>query len=148
MTKDVLVSISGVHMIDGETDDVEVITAGTYYFRNHKHYVVYEELIEGVEGAVKNTIKIGNGMVDIIKTGSAHSHMLFEKEKSNVSCYTTPFGQMMVGINTNEIQIEEKENQIVATVDYTLDVNYKEMSRCRIKIEVQSKALANFHLNE
>lgn len=28
MTKDVLVSISGAHMVDGDSDDVSVITAG------------------------------------------------------------------------------------------------------------------------
>ena len=30
MTKDVLVKVSGAHVLDGETEDVEVITAGSY----------------------------------------------------------------------------------------------------------------------
>ena len=32
MTKEVLVSIRGIHTVDGESDNVEVITAGSYYF--------------------------------------------------------------------------------------------------------------------
>ena len=50
MTKDVLVSISGAHMVDGDSDDVSVITAGSYFCKNGKHYVIYDELIDGVEG--------------------------------------------------------------------------------------------------
>ena len=38
MTKDVLVSVRGAHIADGETNNLEVITAGSYYFKNGKHY--------------------------------------------------------------------------------------------------------------
>ena len=36
MTKDVLVSVRGIHTAeaDGENGNVEVITAGTYYYKN------------------------------------------------------------------------------------------------------------------
>lgn len=90
MTKDVLVSISGAHMVDGDSDDVSVITAGSYFCKNGKHYVIYDELIDGVEGAIRNTIKIREDIVEIIKSGSARSHMIFEKEKTNVCCYAMP----------------------------------------------------------
>lgn len=33
MTKDVLVSVRGAHIADGETNNLEVITAGSYYFK-------------------------------------------------------------------------------------------------------------------
>ena len=36
MTKDVLVSVRGAHIADGETNNLEVITAGSYYFKNGK----------------------------------------------------------------------------------------------------------------
>ena len=68
MTKDVLVSISGAHMVDGDSDDVSVITAGSYFCKNGKHYVIYDELIDGVEGAIRNTIKIREDIVEIIKS--------------------------------------------------------------------------------
>ena len=43
MTKDVLVSVRGAHIADGETNNLEVITAGSYYFKNGKHYIIYDE---------------------------------------------------------------------------------------------------------
>ena len=41
MTKDIILTISGLHATDGEMDDpVEVLSPGQYYFKNGKHYVV------------------------------------------------------------------------------------------------------------
>ena len=42
MTKDVLIKISGLQAMDGDSDDVEIITAGDYFQKNGKHYIVYE----------------------------------------------------------------------------------------------------------
>ena len=62
MTKDVLISISGLHFEvggeSGEGEPVEIITPASYYLKNGKHYVLYDEVVEGVPGTVKNTIKI------------------------------------------------------------------------------------------
>ena len=59
MTKDVLVSISGMHMdvisgmTDAENEPIEVVTPASYYLRNGKHYVIYEEVMEGMPGTIK-----------------------------------------------------------------------------------------------
>ena len=55
-----------------------------------RHYVVYEEIVEGHKDTVKNTIKIRPAGVDIIKNGVAAAHMVFEKNKKNVTLYQTP----------------------------------------------------------
>ena len=53
MTKDVLVSISGLHqdaisdLPDEENEPIEVVTPASYYCKNGKHYVIYDELMEG-----------------------------------------------------------------------------------------------------
>ena len=45
MTKDVLITISGIQTIDGEVNDpIETVTPGEYYFRNGKHYILYDEV--------------------------------------------------------------------------------------------------------
>ena len=54
MTKDVLVSISGMHeeivavapeIEEDENEAIEVVTPATYYLKNGKHYIVYEEVV-------------------------------------------------------------------------------------------------------
>ncbi len=89
MTKDVLVSISGLHMDimstaprDEERSRIEVVTPASYYCKNGKHYILYDEVLEGMAGTIKNRIKItGTDSVEIVKTGLSNSHMVFEKNK-------------------------------------------------------------------
>ena len=85
MTKDVIVSISGLQMpAEGEAEPVEVITVGDYYQKNGKHYVLYEEVNEGFEGSTKNIIKMQENCIDITKKGVSNVHMVFEKNRKNM----------------------------------------------------------------
>lgn len=138
MTKDVLITIRGVHTLDHEDNDVEMIVRGDYYQKNGKHYILYEEILEGAEERVKNVIKISPSSMDIIKKGVTNSRMLFEKNKKNLSCYSTPVGNLVIGIEANHFYVEEQENSIKVNVDYSLDINYEHMSDCRICVDVQS----------
>ena len=138
MTKDVLITIRGVHTLDHEDNDVEMIIRGDYYQKNGKHYILYEEILEGAEERVKNVIKISPSSMDIIKKGVTNSRMLFEKNKKNLSCYSTPVGNLVIGIQANHFYVEEQENSIKVNVDYSLDIDYEHMSDCRICVDVQS----------
>ncbi len=138
MTKDVLITISGVHTMDGEDADVEVVVRGDYYQKNGKHYILYEEVLEGFDEAVRNVIKAGDGSMDIIKRGPAAAHMQFEKHKKFLSSYSTPMGDLIVGIEANRVDITEEEDNLLIEVDYSLDVNYEHLSDCLIRVKVQS----------
>ncbi|HJB07736.1 MAG TPA: DUF1934 domain-containing protein [Candidatus Enterocloster faecavium] len=138
MTKDVLITISGVQMLDEEDADVEMVTRGDYYQKNGKHYILYDEVMEGFDGRVRNVIKISPDSVDIIKQGAASAHMQFEKNKKNLSCYTTPLGDLMIGIQANRISIDEGEDHLKINVEYSLDINYQHASECNISVNVQS----------
>ena len=48
MTKDVILTISGLHDTDGESDaPIETMTPAQYYMKNGKHYIVYDEEYPG-----------------------------------------------------------------------------------------------------
>ena len=80
MTKDVLISISGLQFAEGENSEpVEVITSGSYYKKNGKHYILYDEVAEDTAGTTKNIIKLGDEVLDITKRGETNVHMMFEK---------------------------------------------------------------------
>lgn len=146
MTKDVLISISGMQMSGGEQDDIEMITTGDYYRKNGKHYIRYDEVAEGESGVISNTIKVGEDTMDIIKMGRANVHMTFEKNKKNLTCYATALGDMMIGINTNSVVIEETENLLRVAVEYSLDINYEHISECNIVLSIQPRGSHNLHL--
>lgn len=139
MTRDVLISISGAQFSDGEKEDVEMITTGDYFLKNGKHYIIYEEIEEGSKDITKNTIKVAQDTMDIIKKGSINTHMIFQKNKKNISCYLTPFGELTVGIHTNEVYVEEGEDVLKIEIQYSLDINDEYVSNCSITVQVRSR---------
>lgn len=147
MTKDVLVKISGLQFAGEEDSDaIEVITSGNYYMKNGKHYILYEEVLEGSTEVAKNVIKLGNNTMEVTKKGPLTVHMVFEKDKKNVSYYSTPFGSLLIGIDTKSIQIEETDNDINVAVKYGLEINYEHTADCNITVNVKSKEAKDFRL--
>ncbi len=148
MTKDVLVIISGLQIVKQSQDSepVELIAAGTYYKKNGKHYILYDEVTEGCSGITKNRIKLQDGCVDITKQGVMNAHMIFEKDRNNITCYETPYGSLMFGIHAKEIRILEEEDDISVDVDYVLELNYEYLADCNIKMEIQSKDKKDFRI--
>ena len=145
MKKDVLVSISGLHLgvIEGayrEENMLEVVTPANYFHKDNEHYIFYDELVEGMEGTIRNKIKIGrDGSLEIFKTGLSNAHMVFEKNQKNLTYYETPFGQMLVSVNTKNMDITFANERIDVLVDYELDVNHEPMADCQIRLNITSK---------
>lgn len=144
MTKDILLKISGLQFTAdngdaNEPEPVEIIAPGEYYYKNGKHYILYDEFMEGFDSVTKNVLKLQDNSLEITKRGNSNVHMIFEKDKMNMTCYTTPFGSMMMGIDAHSISIEESESEIRAQIEYALDVNYEHLADCTIHLSVQSK---------
>lgn len=154
MTKDVLVSISGLQMAvnDMESNDdepIEILSAGTYYFKDGTHYIFFEEVAEGLYGITKTQIRIsGRESLEVTKKGISNMHMLFEKNKNNRCFYKTPYGQLNLGICTSDIVIEETEDNINIRADYALDVNYEPLSDCTIRINIKPRDAKEFSIQE
>lgn len=145
MTKDVLISISGLHTDNAEApgnEPIEVVSPASYYLKNGKHYVLYEEPVEGSLGVVKNKVKItGDSRLEIIKSGISNTHMVFENKRIHVTEYETPYGNLMIGIHTKKIEMKEQEKEINVQVQYALDMNDEKVADCTIKMNI--KALEN-----
>lgn len=147
MTKEVLVSISGLQFAEQmDSEPVEVITSGDYYKKNGKHYIIYDEVSEDFHGTTKNIIKLGEKSLDITKRGAANVHMMFEKGKKNVTYYYTPYGSLLIGIDATKIEVQETEHDIHVTVDYALEINYEHMADCTITMKIKSKNAGDFKI--
>ncbi|MBQ8279014.1 MAG: DUF1934 domain-containing protein [Roseburia sp.] len=147
MTKDVLVKIKGLQFAGEEdADATEVITSGTYYMKNGKHYILYDEVMEDSTEVTKNVIKIWENNMDVTRKGPASVHMMFEKGKKNVSYYYTPYGNLLIGIDAKDVQVEETEYDINIQVKYGLEINYEHMADCHITVNVKSKEARNFKI--
>lgn len=146
MTKEVLIRISGLRIMDGDQEDVEVITKGEYYWRNGKHYVFYDEVVEGFEGSIRNMVKITPEMMEIRKQGITSTNMIFEQGQKKMARYITPMGEMTVEIGTSRIEVDTQEDSLKVSVNYGLDINYQHVSDCSICLDVSSLDKAQLHL--
>ena len=149
MTQEVLLTLKGLQFDqrEADSDKIEMVVVGDYYKRNDKHYVVYEEITEGFSQATKNRLKFSEHMVELSRSGLVNVHMVFQENKKNLTNYNTPFGQILIGIDTKKIQIEEKPDNIIVDVDYALDINYEFLSDCHITVNIDSKQNNSFSLS-
>ena len=139
MTKEVCVTLRGLQSgRKGEKDSrIETAARGDYYEKNGKHYVIFEEAVEGLAERVKSRLKFDADTVEVIRKGAVSTHMIFQKNKKNLTGYQTPFGQILMEIVTGEIRLVQSEECIRAEVEYTLETDGAPLSDCRMVIEIR-----------
>lgn len=145
MTKDIILTISGLHDNEGEMDaPIETMTPGQYFMKNGKHYVVYDEVIEGLEGTLKSTIKFTEDQVELIRNGAASTRMVFQPGHENMVIYQTPMGPLSISLYTEDIQAEINEERMNLKIDYSLKTEGIVISESTVHIEVCPKELKRF----
>ena len=140
MTKDVLLAIKGMQFdASAEESDVETITAAEYYEKGNSHYVIFDEATEGTEQNTHNIIKFRDNSLEVTKRGLVNVHMIFEENKKNLTNYSTPFGDILIGIDAKKITVKDEEKTIHINVDYTLEANYEFLADCQISMEISER---------
>lgn len=138
MTKDVKVIVLGHHDNgDGDVGTIRTTSLGQYYDKGDSHYILYEEEMEGFDKPVNNRVKYKEGYVELVKTGLIRSRMVFEQGKTIMTNYNSPYGEILMGVNTKSVRIVEREDLIRIEVDYSLEVDEREMSKSKITIKIK-----------
>lgn len=136
MTKQVLLSIIGSQSVDADSDSIELVTVANYYKRNGHHYILYEEVPDGEDSVVKNTLKFDSSFFEMTKKGAVNTQLLFSPGASNSTYYSTPAGPMAVSVTTAKYTLTEKDNYIEVYIQYALDINYSYSAENEILIRV------------
>ncbi len=147
MTKEVYISIKGMQFEPGvEEEEIESIQFGEYYQKGNTRFLLFEEMTEGSREVTKNILRMQENALYVTKKGLMNVQMSFEEHKKSSSSYQTPFGTLLMGIDTHNISWEETQDRIVMRVEYALDVNYEHLADCKIIIEVRPKGSGNIRL--
>jgi len=147
MTKDVMISIRGLQfMEDHEEDDIETVQQGEYFFRNGSHFLLFDEYMEGFREPVKNVLRFKEGELTLTRRGLLHAQMIFSAGKKNLSSYQTPFGTIMIGLDTGRVECRVKEQEIRLEVDYALEADYQYVADCHIVVEARQRGIAAVNL--
>lgn len=150
MKDKVYISVRGLHLTsqsegyDEDEEPIEVINVGTYKVVNGKEYIKYDEIYEGDSGKSTSIIKIADGAVEITKKGSVTTHLSFVQGEKTMTFYETPFGNIYLGIFSREVDIQRTEDTIKISIDYSLELNYEQVSDAKVVIDISSRG--NFSL--
>ena len=151
MTEDILISVRGLHTLDieqeeEETDELEMTMPGKYYFRNGKHYVLFEETDEESQSVVKNRFKLSEDRLEISKKGVMNATMTFQRGEKSSSWYGTPVGDVQLGIEVTDMQLMEGEDEIEMNVAYALEMNSEHVSDSSIRLRIMERNKGLFRI--
>ena len=91
--------------------------------------------MEGQKESTRNMIKVRDNYMELTKKGAVNVHMIFEKNKKNITYYNTPYGSL-----------QEKEEEITVEVEYALEINNEHLADCHIRILANPKQDPAFKL--
>jgi uncharacterized beta-barrel protein YwiB (DUF1934 family) len=121
MNKKVLISVKTVQFIDGQPEEVELITQGEYHKEGDVYFAEYEESeISGMEGT-KTIMKINEDTLRIVRSGTTTSDLMFKKGTDHVSLYNTPFGTLEVLIKPRKVDIDMHDDGGKVRLEYKME---------------------------
>lgn len=140
MKKDVLIEIKGVYRQDGDEDQIELLTTGSYYKRNGHYYIAYDESeATGFEGT-HTVLKVEDSdRVTLLRTGTAKSQLIIERGIRHQCHYDTGFGPMTIGVSGDRVVSTLSDQGGRLEFTYSLDVNTLLASENSISINVREQ---------
>ncbi len=141
MDNNYLISIVGTQEVDGERDTVEVMTQGDLVNKNGTTYISYREYNNDNPNIYShNLIKIeSDEKVTIIRKGETESRLILEKGKRHQCFYKTVAGSLLIGIFTDEVNIDLSEKGGSLSLSYSIDFNSDLVSNNEFKISLKVK---------
>ena len=141
MEKNVLIRVSSLQIPDNGApgDTFEVMVPGEYFFRGGKHYLRYEEEMEGFSEPVKNLIRMDTEGMDVKKTGLIFSDMHFFPGESMSGPYKTPLGIIRMEFHTTAYLFEIEEDHLLAQASYGLSMDNAHVADCTVRIEARER---------
>lgn len=151
MTRNVLLKIQGMQFLEDDTNQetadnmdniekIETLCPAEYYNRNQAHYIMYEEIQDDVKEPIKNMIKVRGNEFILTKKGAVNFQMIFSEGKKTMTEYVTPYGNIMIALDTSKVLVEESQDRINIHIEYILEANYQFVADCHIDIVVRACA--------
>lgn len=125
MMQDYIISIVGCQQLEGEENEIQLTTVGSYINKDGNRYIIYSEYEEdNPSSKITSLLKVeGDKKVTLIRNSSDRTRLVLEKGKRHQCFYNTGFGNMMVGVFTKDIESTLTDEGGQLEVNYSLDIN-------------------------
>lgn len=123
---------------DMEPDSIELMTEGFLEPAGEgKLLLSYQETeLTGLEGTT-TAFEIQGSRVILTRTGTVNSQLVFEEGKQHTSLYETPFGELVVDIQTGRLRHNLTERGGILDLQYSISVDHSAVGRNSFKIRVR-----------
>ena len=147
VNKDVIISIYGLQEAEGlEQSNITLVTQGKYARRGGRYYVSYEESeLTGLSGT-RTTLSIDDQAVVVKRSGLYPSQMIFEKGKRHNSLYHTEYGDLIVGLSTEQIRSTLGDNGGSLDVRYAVEIDHSLAGTNHLKLDIRPAEGPDFAL--
>ena len=124
---------------DGERDETEFFTVGTYSEEENGFVIKYDENAEVGYESCHVTITANGESVIIERSAPAPSVMTVEKGKKHHCLYGTPYGDFMMGINAFDVKNNLSPIGGTLYLKYSIDINSDFVSENELNIRVKTE---------
>ena len=122
---------------EGEDNAVKLVTEGFYGYSEDFIKITYMETeLTGLQ-VTMTTFEIRPKNVIISRQGMLASQMMFEEGKRYSSMYQTPYGSVMMGIDTQRIYNTLGEHGGELQIHYVVDFNHSMVGKNSFRITVK-----------
>ena len=136
--KNAIIKITDRHLQDGEEYTSELTTAGEFEATESGCKIIYKETDEELLDCV-TTLTVDGGRISMLRSGRYNTEMIIELDRRHSCYYSTPYGELMMGIYANLISNKIGENGGTLKFAYTIDFNNTPASENELEITVAEK---------
>ena len=139
MKKEAVIRIVSMQRTENGDNSGEMTVTGTLTCEDDKSIIEYIENNE--ETGPEETIitVLNNNTVSIVRRGQFSSEMMVEKNTRHHTFYSTPYGELTMGIYGNQVEWSKDDNGGVLKMKYSLDFNNGFVSENTMNIYIEEK---------
>jgi len=130
MSKNVIINVKGIQTDnDNDSNTLELITEGKYYQKGSNYFITYKESeVTGMAGTT-TTLKVGDGVVTLMRFGKVNSQFVFQKGQKHISSYETEYGNFTIGVFANNVDINISDTGGEIRVGYQVEIDSQSTGR-------------------
>lgn len=137
--KNAIITITDRHFQDGEEYSCELTTSGRFEITENGCTVIYNETDEEMTNCLTTLDVIGSQKITMTRSGKYNTEMIIEKDRRHSCFYSTPYGELIMGIYAKMISNEIGENGGTLKFAYSIDFNNSPASENELHISVAAK---------
>lgn len=137
MDRDVKVTVLGIQDDGSGNEAVTGYQAdGQYYERDGCRFLLYREQDSDSGAMTSNTLKIGDGILELSRRGNVNSRMIFEAGHTHPASHTTAYGTLVLDVCTENVNCLWTESTGKVIITYNLWMTGEFLSKNRLTIEI------------